>query len=46
MIWVGIGTTLVIAVLMLAAVSRFRRRSDDLGFVSAHWVAQHRVDSP
>jgi hypothetical protein len=45
MIWVGIGTMLVIAVLVFAAVSLFRRPSDDLGSVSDHWVAQHRADS-
>jgi hypothetical protein len=46
MLWIAIGTMLVVAVLLLAVVSLFRRPNDDLGFVSAHWVAQHRVDSP
>lgn len=43
-----IGTMLV-AGIVLAAVLIAKRRSlhvDELGSLSDHWVAEHRVDSP
>jgi hypothetical protein len=46
MLWLAIGTIVIVAVLVFAAVSLFRRPSNDLGSVSDHWVAQHRADSP
>jgi len=44
MFWMGIGVTLVaIAVLMMVVLAK--RPVDELGSVSAHWVAAHRIDA-
>lgn len=43
MLWIGIGVTLL-AITVLMMVVRAKRPADDLGSVSAHWVAAHRVE--
>ena len=45
MLWIGIGVTLVIGIVMMAVILA-KRPADDLGSVSDHWVVEHRVDSP
>ena len=46
MLWLGIGGTLLAAI-VVRAVIRVRRPTSDLGSVSNHWVAeQYRVESP
>ena len=45
MFWIGIGATLV-AGIVVVAVSLAKRPAHDLGSVSAHWIAEHRMDSP
>ncbi len=45
MVWMGIALTLAAAVIAAVATSA-QRPDDDLGAVSAHWIAQHRVDAP
>jgi hypothetical protein len=47
MLWVGIAVTLVAGIVALAAVL-VKRPADirDLGSVSDHWIARHRVDAP
>ena len=44
MFWIGLGVTLVAAIVVMAVV--VKRPADDLGSVSDHWIAQHRVDAP
>ena len=44
MLWIAIGAAMVIGFAVLAVVAK--RPIDDLGSVSAHWVAQHRNDAP
>jgi hypothetical protein len=45
MLWIGIGSVVVLVVLVIVVGNLFRRRRDDVGFVSANWVSQHRGDS-
>jgi hypothetical protein len=45
MLWIGIGVALVAAGIV-AALFLGKRPIDDLGSVSDHWIADHRVDSP
>jgi hypothetical protein len=40
-----VGTVLVVAAVCALLVSRFRKRPNDLGFISSQWVAQHRASS-
>ena len=41
--WIAIGLLLAAALVLIGA-SRFRRRQDiDLGSVSHHWIAEHRL---
>jgi len=44
MLWMGIGVTSFVVLIMLLVVFG-RRPKRDLGSVSAHWVMTHRVDS-
>jgi len=48
MLWIGTAVTLVAGIVALMAVILVKRPADvdDLGSVSDHWVAQHRVDAP
>jgi hypothetical protein len=45
MVWIGTAVTLVAGIV---AVILAKRPADveDLGTVSDHWIAEHRVDSP
>jgi hypothetical protein len=43
MLWVGIGVTSLILVIMLLVLVG-KRPKQDLGSVSAHWVMTHRAD--
>ena len=45
MFWLGIGVTLVVITALMTVILA-KRPVDDLGSVSAHWVAEHRVDAP
>ena len=46
MFWIEIiGVTLVAGIVVMVVVLA-KRPADDLGSVSAHWIAQHRVDAP
>ena len=45
MIWVGIGVTVIAGIVGTMFVVGTRRVDvHDLGSVSEHWVAEHRVD--
>ena len=46
MFWMAIGATLVAAIVVTAIIMLVRRPGDDLGAVSVHWIAEHRVDAP
>jgi hypothetical protein len=48
MVWIGTAVTLVAGIVALIVVILAKRPADvdDLGAVSDHWIAQHRVDSP
>ena len=48
MLWIGAAVTLVAGIVALMVVILAKRPADvdDLGSVSDHWIAQHRVDSP
>jgi hypothetical protein len=48
MVWIGASVTLVAGIVALIVVILAKRPADvdDLGTVSAHWIAQHRADSP
>jgi hypothetical protein len=43
MLWIGIGITIV-ALIVKAVTLRTHRARIDLGSVSDHWIAQHKVD--
>lgn len=45
MLWIAIGATVAVGVLALCIVLA-RRSGDDLGSVSARWIAEHRSDAP
>ena len=45
MLWIGIGVTLVAGIVVMTVVFA-KHPADDLGSVSAHWIAEHRVDAP
>ena len=45
MIWIGIGAMLVASIVVIAVVLS-QHPPQDLGSVSDHWIAEHRVDSP
>ena len=45
MFWMGTAVILVVAIVVMAVLLA-KRPSDDLGSVSDHWVARHRVDAP
>jgi len=44
-VWIGIGVMLFAAIAVLA-IMLGKRPAADLGSVSAHWVADHRADTP
>jgi len=44
MFWMATAVTLVVGIVALAVILA-RRRADDLGSVSNHWIAAHRTDS-
>ena len=44
MLWIGIGVTLAV-VIMVRAVTLAKRRTEELGSVSARWIGEHRLDS-
>jgi len=46
MLWLGTAVTLVAGIVALTAVILVKRpvAIDELGSVSAHWIAEHRVD--
>ena len=46
MLWMGIGVTLLAAIVVTAVIVLAKRLNHDLGSVSAHWIAEHRVDAP
>jgi hypothetical protein len=41
--WIPVGLALGVAVIVMAFIIARKGRSD-LGFVSARWIAEHRVD--
>jgi hypothetical protein len=45
MLWMGIGVTSFVVLIITMLVVFGRRPKRDLGSVSAHWVMTHRVDS-
>jgi hypothetical protein len=45
MIWVGIVVA-VVAVIVVTAIIVGKRPAHDLGSVSEHWIAEHRIDAP
>ena len=45
MLWIGIGVTLVAGIAVMTVILA-KCPVDDLGAVSAHWIAQHRTESP
>jgi len=46
MFWMGIGVTLLVAIVVTAVIVLAKRPGNDLGSVSANWIAEHRVDAP
>jgi hypothetical protein len=48
MLWIGTAVTLVAGIVALLVVIHANRHVnvDELGSVSDHWIAEHRVDSP
>ena len=48
MLWIGTAVTLVAGIVALLVVILAKRPADvdDLGSVSHHWLAEHRVDLP
>jgi hypothetical protein len=48
MVWIGTAVTLVAGIVALMVVILAKRPADvdDLGSVSNHWIADHRVDLP
>jgi hypothetical protein len=48
MFWIGTAVTLVAGIVALTLVILANRHVnvDQLGSVSDHWIAEHRVDSP
>jgi hypothetical protein len=48
MLWIGTAVTFVAGIVALMVVIRAIRPPDvdDLGSVSHHWIAEHRVDWP
>jgi hypothetical protein len=46
MVWIGISIGLLTVTGLLALMTRLdRRASKDLGHVSSHWLAAHRINS-
>jgi len=45
MLSIGIGVTLAIGIVVLSVILA-KHPADELGSVSARWVAEHRVDAP
>lgn len=47
MFWIGMAATLVAGMVALVVAILTKRPADmgELGSVSAHWTARHRVDS-
>jgi len=47
MLWIGTALTLVAGVVVLMVVVFAKRPAnvEDLGSVSAHWIAAHRVEA-
>jgi hypothetical protein len=47
MLWTGIGMTLVAGIVAMVVILAKRSADvDERGSVSAHWIAEHRVDLP
>ncbi len=47
MLWTGIRVSVIVVIIvMVAMLTKYSGRVDELGAVSDHWIAQHRVDSP
>jgi hypothetical protein len=48
MLWIATAVTLVVGIVALMVVILAKRPADvgELGSVSNHWIAEHRVDSP
>jgi hypothetical protein len=48
MLWIGTAVLFVAGIVAFMAVILAKRPADvgDLGAVSHHWIAAHRVDSP
>jgi len=44
MLWIGTAVAIVAGFVGLLALARTKRSTLELGSVSDHWVAQHRVD--
>lgn len=42
----GIGVTLIASVVVVLILATRPADVDDLGSVSDHWIAEHRVDAP
>lgn len=47
MFWMGIGVTATVTgIVVMAMIAAKRPPPQDLGSVSDHWIAEHRVDPP
>jgi len=46
MLWIEMTLVAGIVALMVVILAKRPADVDDLGSVSDHWIAQHRVDSP
>jgi hypothetical protein len=45
MSWVETAVTALTAIVVMAIIILLKRPSDDLGYVSAHWIAELRRDT-
>lgn len=45
MLWIGLTLVVGVIALRVTILVRRPRDVDELGSVSAHWIAEHRVDS-
>lgn len=46
MLWIGVSTTVAAAIVVLAVIlAKQPVDVDELGSVSAQWIAQHRVNA-
>ena len=45
MFWMAIGATLLAGIVVFVVIICAHLPDGDLGSVSAHWIAEHRVDA-